>query len=145
MRSTAGGSRTRNHQPVYAAPHTPSPQETSVSTKVTTKESTSTTLTLEQIAAVDDRAPITVQIPAWGGDVQVRPLTLQQINECNKRAANPARGGEVHPEKRNGWYLVEGLVAPAITIEVAEVWLTDRCAGPVADYRATILEHSGST
>jgi len=103
------------------------------------------TLTLEQITAIDDRAPIDVDVEAWGGSVQVRALTLQQIHECTKRAANPARGGEVHPEKRNGWYLVEGLLAPVITIDVAEVWLTERAAGPVADILAAILFHSGLT
>jgi hypothetical protein len=116
-------------------------------TKVATKESTKvpTILTLEQIAAIDDRAPIDVPVEAWGGNVQVRALTLQQINECNKRAANPARAGEVHKEKRNGWYLVEGMVAPTITIDVAEVWLTERAAGPVAEILGAILEHSGLT
>jgi hypothetical protein len=117
-----------------------------VSTKVTTKMSTSTSmLTLEQIGAIDDRPRITVPVSAWHGDVQVRALTLQQINECNKRAANAARGGEIHPEKRNGWYLVEGLVEPTISIDVAEVWLTERAAGPVADILAAILFHSGLT
>ena len=115
--------------------------------KVPTKDATTapTALTLEQIAAIDDRAPIDVPVEAWGGSVQVRALTLQQINECNKRAANPARGGEVHAEKRNGWYLVEGLVSPVITIDVAEVWLTERAAGPVADILAAILTSSGLT
>ena len=113
-----------------------------------TKESapkTPATLTLEQITAIDDRAPIDVDVDAWGGLVQIRALTLQQIHECNKRAANTARGGEIHPEKRNGWYLVEGLVSPTITIDVAEVWLTERAAGPVADILAAILFHSGLT
>lgn len=99
--------------------------------------------TLEQITAIHDRAPI--DVPVWGGSVQIRALTLQQINEANRRAANPDRGGEIHPEKRNGWYLVEGLVAPVITIDDAEVWLTERAAGPVADILAAILFHSGLT
>jgi hypothetical protein len=60
----------------------------------------------------------------------VRALTLQQINECNKRAANPKRAGEIHTEKRNGENLVESMVSPAITIDIAEVWLTERAAGP---------------
>ena len=117
-----------------------------MSTKVTTKESTKPSpLTLEQITAIDDRAPIDVPVPAWGGSVQIRALTLQQINECNKRAVNPARGGEIHTEKRNGWYLVEGLVSPTITIDVAEAWLTERAAGPVAEILGSILDHSGLT
>jgi hypothetical protein len=122
------------------------PKETRVpNTKESTPKPVSPTLTLEQIDAIDDRAPITVPVEAWGGDVQVRALTLQQINECNKRAANPSRGGEIHVEKRNGWYLVEGLVQPVITIDVAETWLTERAAGPVADVLAAILYHSGLT
>lgn len=102
-------------------------------------------LTLEQIDAVDDRAVVDVPIEAWKGSVQIRALTLQQINECNNRAMDPKRGNEVHPEKRRGWYLVEGLVSPAITIEIAEKWLTERAAGPVGDILGAILSESGLT
>jgi hypothetical protein len=102
-------------------------------------------LSLEQIDAIDDRAPVEVDVAAWHGKVQVRALTLQQINECNKRAADPVRGGEIHAEKRNGWYLVEGMVEPTITIETAEKWLTERAAGPVADILSEILFRSGLT
>ena len=102
-------------------------------------------LTLDQINAIDDRAPIDVPVSAWGGKVTIRALTLQQINECNKRAQMPERGNEVHPEKRNGWYLVEGLISPVITIDDAEKWLTERAAGPVADILAAILFESGLT
>lgn len=102
-------------------------------------------LTLEQITAFDDRTVITVPIEDWGGSVQIRALTLQQIHECNKRARDPKRGNELHEEKRNGWYLVEGLVSPRITIEIAETWLTERAAGPVAELLGTILTESGLT
>jgi hypothetical protein len=102
-------------------------------------------LTLEQIEAVDDRAPVEVEVAAWNGSVQVRALTLQEINECNKLAADPNRGGEIHAEKRNGWYLVKGMVDPIITIETAEKWLTERAAGPVADILSEILFRSGLT
>ena len=76
--------------PTEDATKVPTKDTTKVATKDTTKVATA--LTLEQISAVDDRAPIDVDVEAWGGQVQIRPLTLQQINECNKRAANPARG-----------------------------------------------------
>jgi len=102
-------------------------------------------LTLEQISAIDDRKPIEVPVAAWGGSVKVRALTLQQINECNKKAANPARGGEINTEVRNGWYLVEGMLEPQIDLATAEKWLTERAAGPVADILATILTESGLT
>lgn len=102
-------------------------------------------LTLEQITAINDRAPVDLPVPSWGGSVQIRALTIQQINECNKRAQDPRRGNEVHFERRNGWYLVEGLVAPVITIEVAEAWLTERAAGPVTDILGAILTESGLT
>lgn len=111
----------------------------------TPESSDKTMLTLEQISAIDDRAPIEVHVAEWGGSVKVRALTLQQINACNKRAVMTERGGEVHVERRNGWYLVEGLVEPKISIDVAENWLTERAAGPVADILAAILEHSGLT
>lgn len=104
-----------------------------------------TSLTLDQINAIDDRAIIDVPVQAWGGSVQVRALTLQTINECNRRAQDPKRGNEVHLEKRNGWYLVEGLVSPTITIDDAEKWLTERAAGPVADILAAIMYESGLT
>ncbi len=105
----------------------------------------SSPLTLEAIAAIDDRQVIDVPVEAWGGSVQIRALTLQQINQCSERAADEKRGGEVHKEKRNGWYLVEGLVEPKITIEIAEVWLTERAAGPVAEILGAILTESGLT
>ena len=105
----------------------------------------STILSLEQIRAIDDRAPIVVQVPEWGGTVRVRALTLQQIANCAKRAANEKRGGEVNPEVRNGWYLVEGMVEPQITLGDAEAWLTERAAGPSTRILATILDASGLT
>jgi hypothetical protein len=102
-------------------------------------------LTLDAIEAIDDRQVIDVPVEAWGGSVQIRALTLQQINQCSERAADEKRGGEIHKEKRNGWYLVEGLVNPAITIDIAEKWLTERAAGPVAEILGAILTESGLT
>jgi hypothetical protein len=112
---------------------------------LTSSQDAAAPLTLEQITAVVDRAPIDIPLGDWGGSVQVRALTLQQIHECNKRAQDPKRGNELHTEKRNGWFLVEGMVSPRITIEVAEVWLTERAAGPVAEILGTILTASGLT
>ncbi len=102
-------------------------------------------LTLEQINAINDREPVAVHVAAWGGDVLVRALTLQQINECNRKSADDKRGGEINPNVRNGWYLVEGMVDPKIDLATAEVWLTERAAGPVADVLAEILTRSGLT
>lgn len=110
-----------------------------------TAKAKSAMLTLEQINAIDDRPLIEVPVVEWGGSVQIRALTLQQINECSKRAQDPKRGNEIHPEKRNGWYLVEGMVEPRITIDVAEVWLTERSAGPVSEILGAILTNSGLT
>lgn len=106
---------------------------------------TSAPLTLEQIKAIDDRPIVDVLVEDWGGSVQLRALTLQQINQCNERAADKSRGGEIHKEKRNAWYLVEGMITPTITIDVAEVWLTERAAGPVAQILNEIMTASGMT
>lgn len=103
------------------------------------------TLTLEQINAIDDRTVIEVPVEEWGGSVQIRALTLQQINQCSQRAADEKRGGEINSEVRNGWYLVEGMVAPKITLAVAEQWLTERSAGPVSAVLGAILTESGLT
>lgn len=102
-------------------------------------------LTVEQINALDDRPVIEVPVIEWGGHVLIRALTLQQINECSKRAQDPKRGNEVHTEKRNGWYLVEGLISPKISLDDAEKWLTERSAGPVSEILGAILTHSGLT
>lgn len=110
-----------------------------------TAKKTSALLTLDQIAAIDDRQVVDVEVEEWGGTVQIRPLTLQQINQCTKRAQDEKRGNEVNPEVRNGWYLVEGMVSPKITIDVAEVWLTERSAGPVSEVLGAILTSSGLT
>lgn len=109
------------------------------------KPKASAPLTLDQIGAINDRPIVDVEVAEWGGFVQIRPLTLQQINECTKRAQDPKRGNEVHTEKRNGWYLVEGLVNPKITIDVAEVWLTERSAWSVGEILSEILTRSGLT
>lgn len=102
-------------------------------------------LTLDQIAAIDDRPIVDVPVEVWGGSVQIRALTLQQINQCSERAADEKRGGEIHKEKRNAWYLVEALVLPKITFADAEVWLTERAAGPVAEILNAVLTESGMT
>jgi hypothetical protein len=100
-------------------------------------------LSLEQIQAIDDRKEREVSVPEWGGEVVVRGLTAQQINECTRRAEDPKRKGEVNAEVRNGWYLVEGLVDPKITLNEAEQWLTERAFGPVSAVLGAILEESG--
>lgn len=102
-------------------------------------------LSLEQIDSIDDTAPVEVDVPAWGGSVLVRALTLQQISACTKRAQMAERGGQVHQEKRNAWFLVEGLVEPKLSIDVAEKWMTERAAGPVSIAFGRILELSGLT
>lgn len=104
-----------------------------------------TTLTLAQINAIDDRQIIDVPVEEWGGSVKIRPLTLQQINQCTKRAQDEKRGNEVNAEVRNGWYLVEGVIEPKITIADAEMWLTERSAGPVSEILGAILTNSGLT
>lgn len=103
------------------------------------------TLTLDQISAIDDRPIIDVEVIEWNGTVQIRPLTLQQINLCTTRAQDPKRGNEVNSEIRNGWYLVEGMVDPKITLDIAEQWLTERSAGPVSEILGAILTNSGLT
>lgn len=103
------------------------------------------TLTLDQINAIDDRTVIEVPVEEWGGSVQIRALTLQQINQCSQRAADEKRGGEINAEVRNGWYLVEGMVSPKITLDDAEKWLTERSAGPVSAVLGAILTESGLT
>jgi len=110
-----------------------------------TGKATKPLLTLAQIEAIDDRAVIDVGVSAWNGTVRVRALTLQQINQCNRRAVSEARGGEINPEVRNGWYLVEGMVDPKIDLATAEKWLTERAAGPVSEILAEILTSSGLT
>jgi hypothetical protein len=104
-------------------------------------------LTLDQINAKvrASRESVAIDVPEWGGTVLVRALSLQEINLCNKKSVNETRGGEINPDVRNGWYLVEGLVEPKLTLAEAEEWLTEAAAGPVATILAEILTRSGLT
>lgn len=38
-------------------------------------------LTVEEILAADDRVPEIVEVPEWGGEVEVFPLTAEQMEE----------------------------------------------------------------
>lgn len=89
--------------------------------------------------------PFEVEVPEWGEPVLVRPLTMQDINECIRKASNDVRGGEVNPNVRNGWYLVTAFVDPEITLAEAEVLLTESAAGPITMVLDEILTKSGLT
>lgn len=106
-----------------------------------------TTLTREQIKAKTKGSLDAIELPVadWDGVVYIRALSLQDINDCNRKASDLARGGEINPNVRNGWYLVTGMVDPKITLEDAEEWLTDTAAGPVAVVLSEILTRSGLT
>jgi hypothetical protein len=99
-------------------------------------------LTLEQIASAEDRPQIEVAVPEWGGKVQVRGLSYDQLSTCRQRAWDTKRK-ETNEDELNAWCLALGVVSPKINTTTAKLWIAERSFGPVNTILSAILKASG--
>lgn len=89
-------------------------------------------LTADQLLGADDLRSETMDIPEWGGAVKVQALSVRALNECNRKATV---GGEVDAEKITVQVVIEGLVEPK---------LTDDMAGQLAMKSAAVINRIGA-
>src|ERR687888_295975 len=106
------------------------------------QDTTASILTLDQIAAAQDRPEIVVDVPEWGGSVKIRGLTYDQIAVAREQAWDKIRK-ETNEDVLNAWCLALGLVAPGITFAVAKQWIMEKSFGPVNTILNEVLTASG--
>jgi hypothetical protein len=104
-------------------------------------------LTVEAIAAANDRPEIEVVVPEWGdGDgevfVVIRGLSYDQL-ALARQSSWDVRKKETNEDQLNAWCLSLGIVEPAINFETAKGWICDRSFGAVNTILTEILTASG--
>lgn len=102
-------------------------------------------LSREQLLAADDIVEQDVDVPAWGGSVRIRSLSMQQAANINRlsQRRDPRTGKD---EQDQGllvaWLLTEGLVEPKLSIADASA-LLGKSAKAVSVIVTAINEASG--
>ena len=83
-----------------------------------------------------------IEIPEWGGTVQVRALTGAEIARAKRKATNP-RTKDLDEIQFNALLMVAGCIEPAFPPASEEQLMRTIAAGPVARIAARIIELSG--
>lgn len=96
-------------------------------------------LTLEQIWEADDLKHETVDVPEWGGTIEIKPLTKGEHQECRRKSI---KRGEVDPDLLELNLLCAGVVDPKLTQEDGER-LKRKNAGTIERLLRDILRISG--
>lgn len=96
-------------------------------------------LTLEQIWAADDLKHEEIDIPEWGGTVEIKPLTKGEHQECRIKSM---KRGEIDPDLLELNLLCAGLVDPKLSPEDSGQ-LKRKNTGPIERLVKRILVISG--
>lgn len=96
-------------------------------------------LTADELLSADDLGEALVEVPAWGGAVRVRGLSLGQFREAQRRSLVR---GELDEEKLTLAIVQAGMVEPQLTDEQAEK-LRDKSATAIATVAERITALSG--
>src|SRR5436305_2415852 len=88
-------------------------------------------LTFADIKAREASAGVeTAEIPAWGGDVRIRPLKVRELEEAQRLATDP-KSGEVDEHRQKVNILLATLVEPKLDFGEAQQLISDFRAVPV--------------
>lgn len=98
-------------------------------------------LNLDAIFSAPDQVTEEVEVPEWGGKVQVQGITKAQQLAIRKEAV---RGANVDETKMEGLLLVQGVVEPKIEKHHLGD-LFKKSAGPVDRILKKVMDLSGMT
>lgn len=107
-------------------------------------------LTIDQIRAAKDLEPFDVEVPEWGGRVQVRPFSMEERASVRKVGEGPPRknpdgtwGTEFDAEEIELETVIQGCVAPRFSRGDKDWLRAEKSSGAVSKISSAILEASG--
>lgn len=100
-------------------------------------------LSFEEIMAAPDLATVVVQVPEWGGAVEIRPLTVGERSQClaDAQVGDGADGTRFDNTLYTQSLLHCSLVAPALSVAQASALMaqkSDRAAHRITEEIADI-------
>lgn len=96
-------------------------------------------LTLEQIWEADDLKHEVLDVPEWGGTIEIKPLTKGEHQDARRRSI---KRNEIDPDLLELNLLVAGVVEPKLSLEDGER-LKRKNAGVIERILRDILRLSG--
>lgn len=98
-------------------------------------------LTIADIQAVVDLETREVEVPEWGGSVEIKGMSKREQQMLRKTATDPLTG-QIDPDKMEAAMLAHCLSEPSVTIEQAEQ-LMQKSASAIDKILNAIMDITG--
>lgn len=106
-------------------------------------------LSVEAIRAASDMETLDIEVPAWGGTVKVKPLSMAERRSVRQAASRPRKqpdgswGTEIDAEELELEALVQGCIEPRFDRGDKDWLREEKSAGAINRVATRVLELSG--